>query len=171
MKYRFNKEEFKLIVSKCFSIAQVCRELNIRPVGGNYKTIKRKLLKFEIDTTHFTGQGWNTGSNFRKFGKAVDLKDIITNKIVYLSGSKLRKRLILEGYKEEKCENCNRTEWMGKKIPLELNHINGNNLDNSLSNLEILCCNCHALTLNWRGRKKSKSNKSDYIDKEYNESK
>ena len=38
-------------------------------------------------------------------------------------------------------------------IPLELHHIDGNNKDNSLSNLQLLCPNCHALTNNYRNRK------------------
>jgi 5-methylcytosine-specific restriction endonuclease McrA len=32
------------------------------------------------------------------------------------------------------------------KVPIQLNHINGNSEDNKLSNLELLCPNCHSLT-------------------------
>ena len=42
--------------------------------------------------------------------------------------------------------------WMGEPIPLELEHINGNHLDNRLENLTILCPNCHALTPTYRGK-------------------
>jgi 5-methylcytosine-specific restriction endonuclease McrA len=33
---------------------------------------------------------------------------------------------------------------LGKPIPIELHHKNGDHYDNSLDNLEILCPNCHA---------------------------
>lgn len=65
----------------------------------------------------------------------------------------VRLKLIKEKIKEHKCECCNLKEWNGKPIPLELDHINGDNKDNRLENLRILCCNCHAQTDNWRGRK------------------
>ena len=41
---------------------------------------------------------------------------------------------------------------MSKPIPLELHHKNGINSDNSLTNLELLCPNCHALTDNYRAK-------------------
>lgn len=51
-----------------------------------------------------------------------------------------------------KCESCNLEEWLGNKIPLELDHINGVNNDNRIENLRILCPNCHALTPTYRGK-------------------
>jgi len=62
--------------------------------------------------------------------------------------SRLRKRLIEEGYKKNICEKCGITEWMGQKITLELHHIDGNRINNKLENLAILCPNCHSLTPN-----------------------
>lgn len=44
------------------------------------------------------------------------------------------------------------SEWMGKPIPLELHHKDGNHYNNDLSNLEILCPNCHAQTDNYSRR-------------------
>lgn len=59
------------------------------------------------------------------------------------NNSTKRKRLIEDGYKEEKCECCGLSEWMGKPIPLELHHKDFNHYNNSIENLEILCANCH----------------------------
>ena len=50
---------------------------------------------------------------------------------------------------------CNNTEWMGKPIPLELHHINGNKFDNRIENLQILCPNCHSFTDNYRAKNMS----------------
>jgi hypothetical protein len=168
MKYKFTKEELQSAVKISLSSAQVCRELGIRPVGGNYKTLKVKYKEFEIDTSHFTGKAWNVGTRYKQVKNSIDIKDILSNKVSYLSSGKLKYRLIKEGYKEEKCEKCGLSEWMGKNIPLELNHINGDNLDNNIDNLEILCCNCHGQTSNWRGRKKGVSNRNDTRLSNYN---
>lgn len=50
------------------------------------------------------------------------------------------------------CGECGITEWNGKEITLELDHVNGNNRDNRLQNLLLLCPNCHSQTPTWRGR-------------------
>lgn len=51
-----------------------------------------------------------------------------------------------------KCEDCGLEHWKLEKIPLELEHIDGDNKNNIKNNLKLLCCNCHALTPTWRGR-------------------
>lgn len=66
--------------------------------------------------------------------------------------SELKRRLIAEGLKSARCEQCDRDEWQGGPIPLELDHINGRNTDNRIENLRILCPNCHAQTQTYRGR-------------------
>lgn len=58
-----------------------------------------------------------------------------------------KNRLIKEGLLEDKCytENCEITSlWLGKKITLELDHIDGNHRNNLIENLRLLCPNCHS---------------------------
>lgn len=57
MKHKYTIEELKTAVQESKSIANVLRLLGIRPVGGNYKTIKDLINRHQIDISHFTGQG------------------------------------------------------------------------------------------------------------------
>lgn len=154
MKYKFSKEELKDVVDKSLSVAQVCRSLNIKPCGGNYKTLKYKFSEFDIDTSHFTGPAWNVGDRFRPFNKVQPLETILIENSTHTNSGSLKRRLIKEGVLKAKCEVCNLSEWMGKPIPIELDHVNGNNRDNRRENLRILCPNCHAQTETYRGKNK-----------------
>lgn len=51
------------------------------------------------------------------------------------------------------CSECKNTTWMGKSIPLDLDHIDGDPTNNSIENLRYLCPNCHRQTETW-GMKK-----------------
>ena len=155
MRHIRTKEEYEIAIKNAKSIAQALRNLGIKDRGGNYRIIKSAIDKYQIDVSHFTGQGWNANLKFNPNPK-IKTEDLLVENSNYNS-YKLKKRLLSEGYKEKKCECCGLTEWQGKEIPLELHHINGDNTDNRIENLEILCPNCHALTDNYRGRNKSAS--------------
>lgn len=70
------------------------------------------------------------------------------------TNSAKRIRLIEEGIKENKCECCGLSEWMGRPIPLELHHKDFDHYNNSLDNLQILCSNCHMQAHNYCNTKK-----------------
>ena len=56
---------------------------------------------------------------------------------------------IKEGIKENKCDICEITEWNGKPISMQLDHIDGNSHNHKLENLRMICPNCHTQTENW----------------------
>ena len=58
------------------------------------------------------------------------------------------KTILIEFYAyEDKCSLCGLGDsWNGKALTLQLDHIDGDNLNNEISNLRIICPNCHTQT-------------------------
>ena len=50
------------------------------------------------------------------------------------------------------CEQCYCTTWNGLPIAIELEHVDGNRMNDSDDNLKLLCPNCHAQTPTYRGK-------------------
>lgn len=151
-KRRYSEEQCIEAVKTSFSIRQVLQKLNLKATGGNYKSIHNYIQLLNIDTTHFTGQLWSKG---KKLNPKRDVEDYLSNKQT-ISSNNLRHRLLNEGIFQPICSCCLLETWLEKPIPLELDHINGDHLDNSLSNLRLLCPNCHAQTDNYRGKNKGR---------------
>jgi len=156
MKRRWTDNQFISAVQSSFSYAQVIQKLGLRVAGSNYDTVKRKIEELHLSTSHFTGQGWNCGNRFTPLKEPRPLSDILVKDSTFINANHLKERLLKEGIKVYKCECCGNAEWLGSPIALELHHINGIHNDQRLENLQLLCPNCHACTMNYRGKKKSK---------------
>jgi HNH endonuclease len=97
------------------------------------------------------------------WGKAVKRGDLVPREWItpldelLVAGPKrnrghIKRRLIRAGLKEERCENCGITEWLGRPLSMQVHHKNGDGNDNRLENLELLCANCHSQTETYGGR-------------------
>lgn len=124
--------------------------LGLRPAGGNYQQIARTLREEHLQLPLYRGQAWNKG--LRGIGKPRRaLPSILTKNSRYQS-YKLKRRLFVAKLKKARCELCGwRKKSTDGRIPLELDHINGDRYDNRLRNLRILCPNCHSLQPTHRG--------------------
>ena len=76
-----------------------------------------------------------------------------------LSTAKAIKKYILEK-QNFKCSLCGIYEWCGKPITLELEHIDGDSLNNKEENLCCLCPNCHSQTPTYKAKNKGKGRKA-----------
>ena len=69
----------------------------------------------------------------------------------------IKKRLIEEKLLEDKCHSCglgNKWKFYGEEVDLTLqvDHINGNPLDNRLHNIRLLCYSCHSQSSTFAGK-------------------
>ncbi len=158
----YTKEWLEELCAESFSLAEVLKKAG-RKGGGSQQTLKKKIAEFGIDTSHFTGQLWNKGRT-KEDDERIEQQSFNQEKYsleeVFKENSPVTQKM-LRGYVlrhkifEYKCVNCGcNGEWQGGIIALELDHIDGNNKNNVISNLRFLCPNCHALTDTYRGKNK-----------------
>jgi 5-methylcytosine-specific restriction endonuclease McrA len=149
----WNLEQLREAAAESYSIRSVLIKLRLIPAGGNYDAVKRIILENNIDTSHFTGMGWKKGNNTPTVQKR-PLNEIMVRGSNYQS-FKLKLRLFATGLKLPQCEECHWAKISPDgRLPLELDHINGDKTDNRLENLRVLCSNCHSLKVTHRGRNK-----------------
>lgn len=137
----FSKDELQKIVKESISFREVASRCGYSMTGGgSIKSIKEMISYYNFDVSHFLGQGWNKDNfDYSRFKNGQSIK----------VASALKALTNLRGHK---CEKCLNEFWNDVKIPLEIHHKDGNNLNNELDNLQLLCPNCHAQTENWRGK-------------------
>jgi hypothetical protein len=129
--------------------------LSLHPTGGNYVSIHQAIKRLELDASHFTGRGHLKGKQ-HDWTPTISFEEILVENSTYNNRSKLKSRLIKAGLLKNACYECGIAEWRGKALSLVLDHINGQNDDNRLGNLRLLCPNCNSQTETFAGRNKGR---------------
>jgi len=142
-KYKnYSKEEFIQAWESSSKYLEILSKLGYRASGSNIKTIKKIS-----DELGLSRENISKGRNKATF---LTLEEILINPSSFKGSPKnLRKKLLKAGLKENSCEKCKNSEWEGLPIPLDLDHIDGDPKNNLLSNLRVLCPNCHRQTETW----------------------
>jgi hypothetical protein len=130
------KDEILAWINEELTLTEISTRLHCK-----IDTLKRYLKTMNIE---YKGQqarkGQHKGPNVYKDSSYYTYKGAPS-----IASAVLREKLIRDGIKEAKCEKCGNTHWLGVPLTLELHHKNGDHFDNELSNLEILCPNCHSV--------------------------
>jgi 5-methylcytosine-specific restriction endonuclease McrA len=139
---KIDDEYFISVCNQSKSMAEAASKLQL-----HFNTFKRIATKLECYIPNQSGKGTN-----KKSIEKVPLDEILNGLHPQFQTYKLKNKLLRNGLFENKCLICGITDWNGKKLNMELDHIDGNKYNHSLLNLRLLCPNCHSQTETFRGK-------------------
>lgn len=128
------------------SYAGVLRYMGRRITGGSQHHIKTLITRYGIDISHFTGQAHNKRKRSLKRRPAEDILKINTIARNFRTHAHLLRRALIEVGRKYQCEVCGISDWNGQPLVLEVDHINGDRLNERAENLRFICPNCHSQT-------------------------
>ena len=140
---KINEDEFIKVCNEELTMARASARL-----GLHFNTFARIAKKLGVYKPNPGGKGTIKKHN----GNKIELNEILKGLHPHYQTNKLRIRLINGGLKKEECEVCGLTEWNGKTLSFELDHIDGDRTNHKLNNLRIICPNCHSQTQTYRGK-------------------
>lgn len=129
---------------KCIENSNTMREASEK-LGLKFSTFKRKAIKYGLYNPNQGRKGIKR-EEYEDENIRISLDKILNGEFPFYSRHNLKKRLLNKGIKENKCEICGISEWMGKELVCELDHIDGNSQNHRLENLRMICPNCHSQT-------------------------
>lgn len=107
--------------------------------------LRRRCDQLQVDTSHFSNQARKAAAQGARRRRRSD--EVLVQRQPGSGrerSSALRRAMLEHGFAWE-CARCHINEWLGEPLGLEIDHINGDPLDNRPKNLRFLCPNCHAL--------------------------
>jgi Zn finger protein HypA/HybF involved in hydrogenase expression len=143
--------QLRIALSTSLSKAETIRKLGLSSHGaGNFRSLERHILRLNLSTSHFL-------PSTRVPAKSRPLSDILCKNSD--GSSNLKNRLMKARLLLLECSKCSLVDWMGQRIILQLDHIDGDRRNYLLSNLRLLCPNCHSQTPTYSRGKKRKVKK------------
>lgn len=122
-------------------------------LGIRYDTYRKHAQRLGV----FNTNPFRTGMKRCKeeySNRTIPLEEILNGKHPHYGRGGLKRKLFEANLKQPFCECCGINEWNGKPLSLHLDHIDGNTYNHSLSNLRLLCPNCHSQTETYCGKNK-----------------
>ncbi|MDH6221166.1 HNH endonuclease [Streptomyces pseudovenezuelae] len=134
------------------TIAGVLKLLGIVDNGAARERLKRSVAAHNLSIGHFVGQGHRLGTQGRNRKSADQILVRLEPGAARTRTTQLRRALDDLGV-PHLCAGCGVGDvWQGRRLVLEIDHINGDRLDNRKENLRYLCPSCHSQTRTFSNR-------------------
>lgn len=141
-------------VRRVYSVAAVLRHLGLCLTGSAHRSMKERIATLGLDTTHF---GSKVVRCIGTLGYRAKTTDECFRKGSGVGSVRLKERGFEAGLLRNECYECGQGPlWRGKPLTLQLDHIDGDRDNNELTNLRILCPQCHSQTRTFAGRNRSR---------------
>lgn len=152
MNFKYTKELIENAIIGATCIADVMKNLGLKRSGGSHSHLTKRIKYYNIDISHFTGKTASKGRASVRKKKPNEV--LIIKKDGYREPAFRLRRVMIEEGIPYKCNTCDIDPiWNKKELRLQIDHINGNCLDNRKENLRFLCPNCHSQTSGFCGSK------------------
>lgn len=139
---KYTREVLTAAVLDADSVTDVLRALDLPIAGGTHALISRRLREYQIDTSHFTRRRRQLELTTR--GDPLELLRRRPPGSPRVNGERLRVAMAKAGV-DPLCTNCSLgPSWNGAPLQLQVDHVDGDPLNNSIENLRYLCPNCHS---------------------------
>jgi len=136
-------KEIAAAVKEVSSWAAVYRIFDVARSPKAQTILREKAKQHGISTEHFA---WASNTNPHT---VLDRKEVIANytkRKVKVKSARYKELLIAEGLIDNHCDCGQGPIWNGLPLNLILAHKDGNNRNNEISNLKLICPNCYAQT-------------------------
>lgn len=151
---KYTREVLEPAVAASTSVAGVLRYLGLRQNGGAHAHISRTIKKLGLDTAHFQRWGPHNTAPLKHAPERILVRRPPGSP--RMSRRMLRRALLESGMPYE-CATCGiNAMWRGQPLTLDIDHIDGDFLNNEIENLRFLCPNCHRQTPNFAGKSSGK---------------
>lgn len=137
------KSKFERAIAEAKTMRGACRLLGI-----SYQTFRSHAKRLGLFVP-------NQGASGTKRGEprtSTPLQEILQGMHPNFTTGCLKRKLIKAGLKKNECEECGLSEWRGKPLTIQLDHIDGERHNHRWENLKMLCPNCHSQTETYCGR-------------------
>lgn len=152
---RNSDDDVKRAVAEARNMRHALVLLGLDPRGANYPRLRARIDALGLSTTHWSSRPAFCGTDPAPPGEPRPLAEILVEGSDYQNRTALKRRLMASGMMPKSCSECGLSEWRGRPITLQIDHINGHAMDHRIENLRVLCPNCHAQTETYRGRNKA----------------
>lgn len=151
----YTQEQVEKAAKESSSIKEFLVHLGLKPNSGQYRRAKHIAAYYGVELPKYDTKAGSVNALARV---KISNEDYFV-KDVFRQGPRIKKRLIEDFGWPELCmiDGCPSPEpvWNGMSLCLQVDHIDGDDSNNTIENLRFACPNCHTQTDTFGNKKRN----------------